>query len=347
MIRDSALWRLIDSVQGIHKEIKAEAANVDPWPTVGFEEGVLALAEAIGCPTEEPSPSQAVGSTMGAEDLCDAAAVVMGRLEKLVGLSRDIKGYFDGAFPSGAEGISTTMDAVASMVADVNEELLCVLDDPSASSLREWLRQWSGIIDADRGQRLETTMAALPLKRDAELTTEARRVRRRWLALLRGVQVLLNQDAIRAWAVTSLGEAEPGSPSSWKPPSEASASMGMGQEGDDDDLSLTTPPSPRVVLLAPPGGGLPYRPPERQSLPGGEVPVDQGTASVPMATQPGLRPETPSTTCEDAMASGSRPGTPGKFIDGQYVAGRPNSANKRLPPIGHPPSSLSRPAALR
>merc|ERR1719247_2275036 len=29
MIRDSALWRIVDSAQGIHKELKAEAANVE------------------------------------------------------------------------------------------------------------------------------------------------------------------------------------------------------------------------------------------------------------------------------------------------------------------------------
>merc|ERR1719247_2367949 len=95
MIRDSALWRIIDSAQGIHKELKAEAANVEAWPTVGVEEGVLALAEVIGCPTEEASPSQASGLAMGEEDLCDAALTVMGRLEKLVGLSMDIKDYFE------------------------------------------------------------------------------------------------------------------------------------------------------------------------------------------------------------------------------------------------------------
>jgi len=133
------------------------------------------------------------------EDLCDAVLAVMVRLEKLVALSIDIKDYFEKAFPSDCQGVSATMDGVAGKVAEVNEELLCLLDDPSPASLRVWLEQWAGIHDVDRGQRLESIMTALPLKRENELASEARRVRRRWLALLRGVQVLLNQDAIRAW----------------------------------------------------------------------------------------------------------------------------------------------------
>merc|ERR1719443_860908 len=184
MIRDSVLWRIIESAQSIHKELKAEAANVDVWPTVGVEEGVLALAEAIGCPTEESSPSQTSGLAMGEEDLCDAALAVMGRLEKLMGLATDIKQYFEKSASSGYDGISLTMSTLVDRVAEINEELLCLLDDPSPASLKVWLEKWATVTEADSGQRLETTLAALPLKRDSELATEARRERRRWLALL-------------------------------------------------------------------------------------------------------------------------------------------------------------------
>jgi hypothetical protein len=185
MIRDSALWRIVESVQGIHKELKAEAANVDVWPTVSKEEGVLALAEAIGCPTEESSPSQSSGLAMGEEDLCDATMAVLGRLEKFVGLSVDIKSYFQKIAP-GCEGISETMDVLVSRVTELNEELLCLLDDPSPGNLQAWLEQWSSISNVDKDHRIEATLAALPLRRDNELSPEARRERRRWLALLRG-----------------------------------------------------------------------------------------------------------------------------------------------------------------
>lgn len=344
MIRDSALWRIIDSVQGIQQELRAEAGNVAPWPTIGLEEGVLALAEAIGCPTEDSSPSTAGCPAMGEEEICEAALGVMNRLSKLVGLCLDVKDYFEKLVPTGCAGLSTTMDALMARVGEVNEELLSLLDDPSPVSLRNWLDQWSSISDLDRGQQIETAMSALPLKPDAELSSEARKLRRRWLALLRGMQVLLNQEAIRAWAVSPLAQVEPGSPAgSWKPPSEAA-------QDDNEDLCLETPPEPRGVLLAPPapGGGPVYRPPERKSLTGGGSPVDQGAAGVPMGNHSGLRPETPSTTCEDGLEVRlpSRPVTPGKFVDGAYVALRPNSAGMRLPPLISPiaPSSLAQPS---
>jgi len=336
MIRDSALWRIVESVQGIHKELKAEAANVDVWPTVSMEEGVLALAEAIGCPTEESSPSQSSGLAMGEEDLCDATMAVLGRLEKFVGLSVDIKSYFQKIAP-GCEGISETMDVLVSRVTELNEELLCLLDDPSPGNLQAWLEQWSSISNVDKDHRIEATLAALPLRRDNELSPEARRERRRWLALLRGVQVLLNQDAIRAWCITPLGEVVPGSPASWKAGSEA----GALQEAESDDLFLSTPPSPRGVMLAPPGGGHAYQPPQRYSLLEGEELLDQGVAGVPMGYQSGgqsgWRPEASPTRCEE----GSRPGTPGKFVDGSYVSLRPNSASMRLPPLPASSPSIS------
>lgn len=343
MIRDSALWRIIDSVQGIHKELKAEAANVEVWPTVGLEEGVLALAEAIGCPTEESSPSHASSSVMamGEEELCEAALGVMDRLGKLVGLCLDVKDYFEKLVPTGCQGISATMDAVVARVSKVNEELICLLDDPSPVSVRAWLDQWSSISDVDEGQRIEATMSDLPLKHDNDLAAEPRKLRRHWLSLLRGVQVLLNTPAIRAWAVAPLAVVEPGSPAgSWKPPSEVA-------QVDVDDLAVSMPPSPRWVLLAPPGGGQVYRPPERKSLPGSGSPVDQGAAGVPMGSNSGWRAEAPSTTCEDGleMRQGSRPGTPGKFVDGAYVSLRPNSASMRLPPLvsSTAPSSMAKP----
>lgn len=340
MIRDSALWRIIDSAQGIHKEVKAEAANVEAWPTVGLEEGVLALAEAIGCPTEESSPSHASGATaaMGEEELCEAALAVMDRLGKLVGLCLDAKDFFENLVPTVCQGISATMDSVVAKVSKVNEELLCLLDDPSPLSVRSWLDQWSSISEVDEGQRIEAIMSALPLKHDNELAAEPRKLRRHWLSLLRGVQVLLNTEAIRAWAVTPLAVVEPGSPAgSWKAPSEVA-------QVDVDDLALEMPPSPRSVLLAPPGGGQVYRPPERKPLPGSGV--DQGVAGVPMGSNSGWR-ETPSTTCEDGleMRQGSRPVTPGKFVDGAYVSLRPNSASMRLPPLAPAtaPSSMAKP----
>lgn len=283
---------------------------------------------------------------MGEEELCEAALGVMNRLGKLVGLCIDVKDYFAKLVPDACEGISTTMEAVVAKVSEINEELLGLLDDPSPVQLRAWLDQWSSISEVDGGQRLEAIMTALPLKRDSELSPEPRRLRRHWLALLRGMQALLNQDAIRAWAVTPLAQVEPGSPTgSWKPPSEAA----QVDVGDLDELALTAPPSPRGVLLAPPGGGQVYRPPERKSLPGPGSPVDQGAAGVPMGSpsgSPPWRPETPSTTCEDGqeMRPASRPGTPGKFVDGAYVSLRPNSASMRLPPLVPPiaPSSLAK-----
>lgn len=332
MIRDSALWRIIESAQSIHKALKAEVSNVSAWSTVTTEEGALALAEAIGCPSEDSSPSGAVGMAMGEEEMSEAALTVMDRLGKLVGLSIDVKEYFQTLAPKDCAGVCKLLDALVAKTTEVNEELLCLLDDPSPASLKSWLEQWATICQVDAGEQIEVIMSAMPLKRDNEMADEARRKRRKWLALLRGVQVLLNQQAIRLWAVSPLAEVEAGSPTgTWRPASETA-------QADIDELVLETPPSPRAVLLAPPGGGQAYRPPERKSLTGGAGPVDQGTAGVPMGNQSVWRPETASTTCEDGpeMRSASRPPTPGKFVNGAYVSLRPNSSSMRLPPI-HPP----------
>lgn len=351
MIRDGALWRVVDSVRDIQLKIKAEAADVEVWPTIGLEEGVLALAEAIGCPCGEeqlpslpPSPSSA--SAAHGEDLCDAALAVMARLEKLVGVCLDTKDYFEQIAASECQGVSAVLDATVSLVGEANEELLVLMDEPSPEMLRDWLQQWARVSEADAGDRIDKAMAVLPLKRDHEVTIEPRRVRRRWLALLRGVQVLLNHDAVRRWAVTPLTQVEPESPLA-----SCKTSLAVVQEVDVEELSLSTPPSPRGVMLAPPGGGLPYRPPERRSLLDGEDHVDEGAAGVPMGNETRWHVEPPFAACEDALEKGlvpvapsSRPSTPGKFVDGAYVsyAARPNSASTRLPPLAAP-SSLAKP----
>jgi hypothetical protein len=318
MIRDSALWRLIDVAHDIQKALKAESLDVAPWPTVGAEEGLVALAQSIGCSCDDEPASLAV-PTESAE-IENGALVVMDRLQKLMGLCSDIKEYVAKIGASEVEGISATLDALVQLAAQANEELLCLLHDPSPSALTTWQQLWANAAEVDKGQRIESTMAALPLKRDSELKPAAQKERRKWLAVLRGVQVLLNQTAIQAWVVSPLMQSGPGSPTSrLNSPSPHRQDIGF------EEFSLSPPPSPRQVELSAPGGGFPYRPPNRESLPGSEEDdtTKDGSTDAPVTSHV--------TTMERPS---SRPITP-KFIDGKYVTVRPGSAGMKLPPIEH------------
>lgn len=331
MIRDSALWRLIDVAHDIQKAIKSESLDVAPWPTVSMEEGVLALAQSIDCPCDdEPSPSTSVAAPLDNAEIENGALVVMDRLQKLMGLCSDIKAYFVNMMASEVDGICMTMDNLVQLVAIVNEELLCLLDNPCLDALTTWQNLWARASEVDKDQRIESAMATMPLKRDSELTLAAKRERRRWLAVLRGVQALLSQTAIQAWVVSPLMRTAPGSPASWSGGSPSPNVMEVSFE----EFSLSPPPSPRGVLLSAPGGGFPYRPPNRESLPGDE---DYPREAI----------STPRTTSEMDMHPGAsnRPITP-KFVDGKYINVRPGSAGMRLPPIVASSNSKSNGTAL-
>lgn len=264
----------------------------------------------------------------------------MGRLGRLAGLAKDLEAYFKESRSARVEGISAISDTLVCQIAELNEDLLAIMDEPDPASVEAWLQQWSLVTRADEG-RIEAAVTSAPLPRDAELSPEVAWARRRHLMKLRGLQVLLDneQEAARNWVVspfTAAHSSPPGSPCK-------SVTEKTIVENDLDVLSLSVPPSPRGMTLAPPTGGYPYRPPKRSSLPRSD-PEDVSLAADPLNSSlestAVSKPESPK-LADFSVQNGSRPSTPSsKFIDGQYVALRPASPGTRLSPIA--PSSLAR-----
>lgn len=353
--RDAALWRVIETAQSIHKELCEEGAEMLPWQAADASEGVEVFfqlvdwgeQENVSCLASQESKEGAEGTGFSLENedaLANAVIVYMGCLERFGAVTTDLRDFFHrGEASLHTDGICQTLGHVMQGAADLNEDLLCLLDDPSIASAQAWLQQWENCFgNADVGHRLESAMVALPLRRDSDLPPDQRRVRRRWLLLMRGLQVFLSDEAVRINAIGTLAKiVDPTPPALKSQASHFSRGMTQGavsfQEVDADAIiMLSTPPSPRLVApLISLGGGYTYRPPARQNpWPGVEAP-DHELAVTTVEGSEGFitpwRPDAPAAIVHDAL-DGVRTPSP-KFVDGQYVPLRPNSADKRLPPL--------------
>eukprot|EP00928_Gymnodinium_smaydae_P020623 TRINITY_DN17975_c0_g1_i1.p1 TRINITY_DN17975_c0_g1~~TRINITY_DN17975_c0_g1_i1.p1 ORF type:complete len:703 (+),score=200.95 TRINITY_DN17975_c0_g1_i1:63-2171(+) len=324
-IRNSALWRVIELAQGIFQEQRASEfanrMNVQPWTVISAEEGAWVLAEALQLGGLD-------GEAEAADEDVEAAAIeVIGRLERLLAALRDVSTMLLRLQPAAqAAEAREVLDAAAAGVESLNEDLLVVLDDPSEATAGAWLASWESTLGRDAGaagQKLGGAFAALQLPTDGALRdAEARRERRRGLALARGLVELLGPDGLlRARTVAPLGgcpawhpAAGVGAPS---PPRSLAPSPTPDDAGEDDSgaaiMALTRPPSARKVDVRK-ASTYAYRPPERAESKDGMTP----------RVEPSLPSEADGPSC--------------RFVDGQLRALRPTSAGP-LPPLSpHSPA---------
>lgn len=356
-VRDSAVWRVVDSAHAINAELQiADAGNGLPWQAVTADEGALAFLKELGWDAEwfaELVQDTGSGCNPTDEEIEDTALEVIGRLEQVAGLAADVRDFFRqgraeepgsaAGFAPGAaaadaaeRALGEVVETIVQVVKGMNEDLLCLMDDPNKPSAEAWLALWSCCFSGSSptGQQFEVAMASLPLKRDAELGGKQRQERQRWLALARGLQIFLSDEAMRSLAVSPL--------SLIVRPAEANVPRRreFALVTLPDDLELAVPSAP-VISASRPSSGVPGR---RQSFqvpnkgPPAELPKEEnaGPASTTASPSAGAkirwRPDTPSTTADD----GTQPirSTPtAKFIGGQYMSVRPNSPQIRLPPL--------------
>jgi len=349
-IRDSAIWRVVDSAHAINAELRNTDVDIDsPWQAATADEGALAFLKELGWNGEwfaDRVQDTSSGCNPTDSEIEDTALEVIGRLEQVAALAADIRDFFRqgggleepgntagfgaGAAAAGAaeHALGEVVEAIVQVLKSMNEDLLCLMDDPSKSSAEAWLALWSCCFSGSgpTGQQLEAAMCSMPLKRDAELGGKHRQERQRWLLLARGLQIFLNDEAMRSLAVSPL--------MLLVKPTEATAPRRREfVVASTPDLELAVPSPPVITVIG-----------RRQSLqvldkgPPAELPKGEKAGPASAAASPSAgtkvrwRPDTPSTTADD----GTQPirSTPtAKFIGGQYMSVRPNSPQIRLPPL--------------
>mmetsp|Transcript_113115 Transcript_113115/g.365421 ORF Transcript_113115/g.365421 Transcript_113115/m.365421 type:complete len:681 (-) Transcript_113115:365-2407(-) len=342
-VRNSALWRVIETAQGIHKQLVLENEDGDvlPWQAASEQKGMAAFFEAMVWAPLEGGGGSCAGdgaTSVPADDsaLVDAAVVIMGRLARLGALAADVAEFFRQQATAEAVSVCGLLEGLVQTVSELNEDLLCFMDEPLKASAKAWLERWGCCLaDAGIGRQIETVMLSLSLRLDSELGQDERYARRQRLLLLRGLQVFLDEGALCAQAVAPLALlVDPGCASA---PQKAAAPRSQKQpppqEEDVSELVLSAPPPPRPA----PGLGtqesfaqqVQERRPSQPASPQSPSPTGAASFITPW------RPDTPSTACDDV---GHGPRTPSsKFIDGQYYAPRPDSPAVRLVPLSPKP----------
>mmetsp|Transcript_27281 Transcript_27281/g.72053 ORF Transcript_27281/g.72053 Transcript_27281/m.72053 type:complete len:767 (+) Transcript_27281:91-2391(+) len=309
MIRDSALWRVVEAAQEIHRDlVRQDPASHEPspWQKMAPEEGAQIFVEAIGglatvreedmiplspCSADfDMSASLGAAANAPAPDaasmLFDAALASMGRLEKLGATAQDLSVWLDEqqgaksgaqrrADEQQADAARSALAEVVSACAELSEDLLALLDEPVAEAAVEFLRSYDGRMGGEEGRKaaqcLEEAVASLKMERDSQLGPVARKARRRWLGLMRGMQVFLMDGCrLRARLVAPLTKAlgmDMASSQESSPvasPTKGSQSALTLQEVSGDLMTLSTPVSPRPSSVGGNATGLLYRPPERR-----------------------------------------------------------------------------------
>jgi len=360
-IRDSALWRVIDTAQELYMEKRSEelVPHRPPWEALNDDDAVKAMFEKLeDGEKKDEVPNQSQLSPVGAmpmlnlgtqvgpassaaaeeipvrgaaeredaseDEIMDAAVMVMCRLERWGSVAQELIEFFQRPpRREGSEGVCSLITESVAIVAEVNEELLGLLDDPTTEAAREWLKdQYAKRVGgqcAGIGHRLGDACAALPLPPDAELPTkDERKERHRWLVLARGFQLLLADDTLRSRAVAPLGGGVRTAP--------VSPVVPMLRQVSADIMELSNAPLARDMAV-PQDGGYSYRPPNRPSA-RDERPTPR-------------TPSTSATTSDDAVAEAARLGR-SKLMDGQLVAERPITQGAQLPPLSPGSSKLPR-----
>mmetsp|Transcript_108919 Transcript_108919/g.234683 ORF Transcript_108919/g.234683 Transcript_108919/m.234683 type:complete len:775 (-) Transcript_108919:219-2543(-) len=352
MIRDSALWRVVEAAQEIHRQLcREEPASQEPTPWQGMtpEEGARVFVEAIegkgatlSAITEDMvpvSPCSADFDMLGSPGsaaapvadegslLFDAAVVSMGRLEKLGCTAQDLVAWLDeqqGGKSAEADAARSAFAEVVSACAELSEDILALLDEPVAEAAVEFLRSYEGRMGGEEGRKasqcLEEAMNSLKMPRDSQLGPVARKARRQWLGLMRGMQTfLLDGCRLRSRLVAPLTkvlgmqsqpESAAASPVGKLPMSQSTLTL---QEVSDDLMGLSTPQSPRPSSVGSQGLAtqLQYRPPERRltSKQEGRAASNQEAGTDVFSAPTPLRQSDPGASDggSSARAKGSRP----------------------------------------
>eukprot|EP00930_Biecheleria_cincta_P096751 TRINITY_DN88549_c0_g1_i1.p1 TRINITY_DN88549_c0_g1~~TRINITY_DN88549_c0_g1_i1.p1 ORF type:complete len:728 (+),score=174.66 TRINITY_DN88549_c0_g1_i1:62-2185(+) len=369
MIRDSALWRVVDSAQEIHRQLSQSVEAEPPaWQSCRSEDGLELLLGAI-CEPDSSSASSGYGGTEGTaeEDLSDALLKVMHRLDGLLTTFTEIKDYFQGMSGPTLSNALTALDTsdvcqlLASFlqnVAILNEDLLVVLDDLEVEAVKGWLQQFEHLLgETGMGLQLNQKMEQLPLQKDSRIKPDARRQRRKYLTLVRGLHLLLEDRSLRRSVIEplsrQLGDYEPQPPA---PPAQAveeepgltiqTAGASELEEDADQELDvakLEVPPSP--LPISPSSGGFTFSPARRRA-PWPQVKAEPATASPEAATaDAGLAVNGMSSPAKSPHAMEPRPppprsetpaqdesGADAKFLNEQFVTLSPSSS-RRLKPL--------------
>lgn len=284
VVRYSAMWRVVDTAKDIAKEIADETgAVIHPWEAVGPEEGTAALFQSMGIDSTSADRDQEHWLDYGDEDaLTDAACAVMPRLTSLGAAAEEVREFF-----SSSAGVNGVLKHLADAVAEYNEDLLGLIDEPTPQAARAWLDNWRRLGAQGLGERMDVAMSALDLRQDADLHPESCRARRHWLALGRGLQLLMDDRDLWNWLVAplassedSLGGQSPHSP----PPTKAAERPPAAQTSDALLHELAVPASPRVLPSSPMGilpcRSQPHRSPE-DSQPEGRDAAEPTSLSAP------------------------------------------------------------------
>eukprot|EP00927_Polykrikos_kofoidii_P050374 TRINITY_DN44292_c0_g1_i1.p1 TRINITY_DN44292_c0_g1~~TRINITY_DN44292_c0_g1_i1.p1 ORF type:complete len:1054 (+),score=188.40 TRINITY_DN44292_c0_g1_i1:78-3239(+) len=288
MIRDAAAPRVVDTAREILKEL---CDSEQPWWKITRDEGVQAILSASGVPTPSLVPGTETGVadvTDEAVDALEATMVIMQRLESLARASSELIDYWKQQRKLDTQTICGVLDEVVQAIASVNEDLLEVMDDPSATNVQSWISSWHRWGSAAKSRQLGAGLAALPLLPDRRIVAKDSQERRLRLSLSKGMQILLSGDmglrarvvmplakAVEVSAVPSSFSAQPPPPPPVRaptapPPLASASSLGLeatlaSPECESDDafasLALTKPPSmiPAALVSSPRCGYVPRK----------------------------------------------------------------------------------------
>lgn len=362
-IRDAAAWRVVDAAKSIRRRLREEeeAKPRDPWEGLGAEASLSALLEAA---VDEKDFSVEEG--LGPADL---ALAFMARLSGLVRLVGELQASF--AEEAAGSGVAAVLSQFLPLVADLNEELLAVLDESTEEGLSSWMEDWRHLSQAS-GLAAELTRAAAVLASSRPSSAQAA-AKRAQLLQLRGVHRLLEDQGARTWYLTAAPSKAP-----------LAAQQGVRSQEEEAFVLLPVPEAAPMMLHSPRTSFAPRRTrwevPEAttpastaapaefatplvteeedlsssaskgasqeaaqlQRRPSGQSSFSMSRPGTPSWLQPSwARPQTPSGICW------TRPDTPSttcedtevpslprwKCVDGQYVPLKISQSVGRLPPL--------------
>lgn len=338
-IRDCALWRIVESAQTLHKQLSSEVSDAQgecPWQAIRAAEGVDAMLRTLRLEAEPAEPAE--GEAEDPLSLEDAFVLVYGRCESLLAVITDVR---DSLQQERAEtgAPEATLAAAMRQVTDLAEELLGLLDEPSADGAKAWLQLWEQLFTAGLGEQLERAMAETALRRDHELMADMRRARRRWLVLARGLQVFFSDLELGQQVVQPMRQLVlPGECTVDRSPSAAftrTAATGIPTESTADESWLSLPPSPRLATNL--ASGYSYRPPERRAFRRSAGSEASGSTAASPENARGTAAKIPALSLPGAaLIGGDSPmgsSPTAKFVQGEFVSLRPTTPTMRLPPL--------------
>jgi hypothetical protein len=279
-LRDAAAWRIIDAAKSIQKALAEEERNKErsPWEQVSRIDGMSLLCDILGVPVPAPeswkqelqaSVNFRTSASFRRLDPEDAALRFASLLDRLICVATDLGQLADDEAVPDTGGVSYILEEVLQAVSYVHEDLLAVLDDATEDSLAAWFGAWSKWGEACTGARLEAAMSAMPLKADSLLQRERRQARQPKLALMRGLQALLDDSSFRTCllrlAVVPLGTAGETAESTCVVAEEAGSVViaDTAKVMGADVFALSEPPSLAVAPASPRSSYACRKPPTR------------------------------------------------------------------------------------